>query len=94
MAFYLSYRKSKRSFRVQSAPPAKFKPTEIKPFGMTLREEVKAKEKAILQEMLKKPNNDNDELELDDGFIFKAKPVPNHVKKPLFGQMARKNPNR
>ena len=58
MAFYLSYRKSKRSFRVQSAPPAKFKPTEIKPFGMTLREEVKAKEKAILQEMLKKPNND------------------------------------
>ena len=59
---------------------------------MTLREEVKAKEKAILQEMLKKPNND--ELELDEGFIFKAKPVPNHVKKPLFGQMARKNPNR
>ena len=29
--------KSKRSRRVQSAPPAKFKPTEVKPFSMTLR---------------------------------------------------------
>ena len=80
--------------RVQSAPPAKFKPTEIKPFGMTLREEVKAKEKAILKEMLQNNQNTGDELELDEQFIFKAKPVPSHVKKPLFGQMARKNPSR
>ena len=57
---------------------------------MTTREEQKAKEKAILRTMLGE-KKDEEETPVN---TFKAKPVPEHVKQPLFRQMVSEHPSR
>ena len=54
---------------------------------------MKAKEKAILQSMLIYEPKSEDENE-ENSTQFKATPVPDHVRKPLFGQMLQKHPAR
>ena len=54
---------------------------------------MKSKEKAILKEMMK-DQKENEVSNSDETFEFKAKPVPEHVRKPVFSKMVEKNPNR
>ena len=58
------------------------------------REETKAKEKAILEAMMKDKGSKEIDGDKDDCKIFKAKPVPEHVGKPLFRQMVQEHPSR
>ena len=51
------------------------------------------KEKAILEEMMKDQQNETCD-DSDETVEFKAKPVPEHVRKPIFSKMVEKHPNR
>ncbi len=84
-----------------SASRPLFRPTIVQPFKMTKREEEKAREKEILRKMLEESNKANNEdgggdSNDDDArrVHFKAKPVPDHVRKPLFRNMLREQPSR
>ena len=57
------------------------------------REEMKAKEKALLEEMLK-GQKEQETSDSDETIEFKAKPVPEHVMKPIFSKMVEKHPHR
>ena len=61
------------------------------------REELKAKEKAILVQMMKDKKtsiDETDQTKKNESVIFKAKPVPEHVKRPLFRKMVQDHPSR
>ena len=67
------------------------------------RDEEKLKEKALLNDLVNKSKNaenewdeenTNSELITEEKYIFKAKPVPNHVKKNLLKKMMEEHPQR
>ena len=74
-----------------------FRPTIVQPFKMTKREEEKTKEREILRKILEGSDKENQQ-EGDKNYFkrvqFKAKPVPDHVRKPLFRQMVTEQPSR
>ena len=54
------------------------------------REEEKLRERALVQDLIDANKTDSDDYDEDlykDKFIFKAKPVPSHVKRNLFKKM-------
>ena len=58
------------------------------------REEMKSKEKEILREMMKNQEENENESSEEITVEFKAKPVPSHVRRPIFSAMVEKHPNR
>ena len=90
---------SKKRDRVKSAPVKRqkkeFVPTVPEPFGMTIREDQKRREKKLLAEMVdldveETANTGNE----NDSRIFKAKGVPKHVNQPIFQNMVIEQPRR
>ena len=59
-----------------------------------IREEMKSKEKEILREMMKNQEENENESSEEIVVEFKAKPVPSHVRRPIFSEMVEKHPNR
>ena len=85
--------------RVKSAPlkrqKKEFVPTVPEPFGMTLRDEQKRKEKKLLEEVSNiGVDDDSNKKEEEDSRLFKAKGVPNHVNQPIFQNMVIEQPKR
>ena len=64
------------------------------------RDEEKLAEKALLNDLVNNKNNAENEWEennsdlITEKYIFKAKPVPNHVKKNLLQKMMEEHPQR
>ena len=65
------------------------------------RDEEKLKERALLNDLVNKNKSaeneweeNNSELITEEKYIFKAKPVPNHVKKNLLKKMMEEHPQR
>ena len=64
--------------------------SEINFMYFNYREEEKLRERALVQDLIdanKTDSDDYDEELYKDKFIFKAKPVPSHVKRNLFKKM-------
>ena len=55
---------------------------------------MKSKEKEILREMMKNQEENENESSEEIVVEFKAKPVPSHVRRPIFSEMVEKHPNR
>ena len=90
---------SKKRDRVKSAPVKRqkkeFVPTVPEPFGMTIREDQKRREKKLLAEMVDLDVDDTVNTgNENDSRIFKAKGVPKHVNQPIFQNMVIEQPRR
>lgn len=97
----LGERKEAADERSPPIRPKVFQPTVPQPFLMTVREEQKQRDKAQLEQM-DVDRDDQSNIRIDGSgstpknikIGFKAKPVPKHVKEPLFARMVEAQPNR